>query len=737
MAARSRSVSPLLFPRTLATSLALIVLPAPSVVSAANDPAPAPAQAASTPPAALPGAQWVEKANKSVAVTPGTTDIAPTLFPALAAMETPPAGLESLDAAMLLSTKSKSWPAASAWAAAAPQKAALEALTKVTDPKKKSLLGLPYGAAGVDPAWVKAGLYVELPADNLLHPMKLRYRKHMERLFTLVNVEATRLAAEGKPDLAMSECIKWVRLAKILVERETARERTWAIRQIMLACERIRDIAHTNRDALTAEMCRNTADDLDERLLQARRIRLPLVDRFSAEQVIARTTIEKGNVDAGKFASTLARIAVGERPLTLFGEAAWYRNLAGGHAGWFDTQDQLSKVFNGWANRWNVENLHDPLLQLPSDYAKMDKAKFALLEITCKEVEQMQALRLELLTATAGTRVALGAAGYERKEKRWPPNVSAVAPTYVRKLDEDPYGYDERFKNLNAFKYRVPIRDDPKREREDPRPHTMSVGIGEAAPSPAASDPLALSFASALAGAIKTGDGSSLSAEDLDFAGMLKNIENAKKQVIRRAGEVSMTDSQLSAMADAMKLSGSAGNEANAEMIRNLYTAGLKSAGPAGEALLGRINDMMGMTLDEYLAVIVSVENAALKNTAVQDLRRNAMGGTKLTLDMVKKASIGAAEALTSDTALFTRYLETMSKLMDAPLGAAIRQSAGLANPSAAESRFDVTVTEADFLLYSVGPDKRDDQARSVGSGGSDILLWPPLISLRREHAGQ
>ncbi len=48
---------------------------------------------------------------------------------------------------------------------------------------------------------------------------------------------------------------------------------------------------------------------------------------------------------------------------------------------------------------------------------------------------------------------------------------------------------------------------------------------------------------------------------------------------------------------------------------------------------------------------------------------------------------------------------------------------------------FTALVDDKQFLLYSVGPNGVDDRARVVGTGGLDILMWPPILSLQREAA--
>lgn len=704
---------------------------------------PAGGSGAAAAPAAKPqGWAYVEKANAAVAITPGTEDIAPVLFPALAAMKPAPAGCDTVDSAMLLAKGGKGWDAAAGWAQGAEQQAVLKALTTITDTKKKYLLGIPYGTQGLDPAWVKAGLCVDLPASGLLQGARYRYRAGLDRLVMLVNVEATRLANEGKPDEALTKCVQWLRLARIIAEREGVRERRWGMNNLMLASERMRDIAYTFRDKLTSEMTRNAADDLDERLIGVRRIRLPLLEKLAAEQLVERVIIEKGEVDAPKFASTMARLSADQRALNLFGEAAWYRELAASHAGWFDTRDQLNKVFGGWANRWNVENLHDDLLQIPSDYLKMDKARFALLELTANEIEGLERLRLEVLTQLAGTRVALGVVGYERKEKRWPPNVNAIAPAYVRVLDTDPFGYDKRFKNLNAFYFKVPIRDDVKKEREEPKNHEMTVGVGEAgAPSspsapavPPAIDPELTAMVEPVLTLLRMG--AMVGAPDHSIGD----------------SDLANVDSMLAFMGEEVRLLHKSVRKAQsydaaAEMLNKTFKGQSTTAEQIAEGGYAKVAQMsmpddvqkkLGINFNAMRDAIVEGGKARETTAKMKEMFEAAKAGT-LTPALVEAGEIEGIDALVKSPS-FRVVSEEVRKLYTGPMGSKIREFEAKVAEALKEAKraaggsISVTVTPKDFLLWSVGPDSSDDQARDVGVGGSDVLLWPPILSLRREH---
>lgn len=66
-----------------------------------------------------------------------------------------------------------------------------------------------------------------------------------------------------------------------------------------------------------------------------------------------------------------------------------------------------------------------------------------------------------------------------------------------------------------------------------------------------------------------------------------------------------------------------------------------------------------------------------------------------------------------------------ITKKFDEKLQAALAQSSG---------GFIAFLDDTDFVVYSAGMNRDRDWARSVGQNGTDILVWPPLLTLLREN---
>jgi hypothetical protein len=47
---------------------------------------------------------------------------------------------------------------------------------------------------------------------------------------------------------------------------------------------------------------------------------------------------------------------------------------------------------------------------------------------------------------------------------------------------------------------------------------------------------------------------------------------------------------------------------------------------------------------------------------------------------------------------------------------------------------FEADIDDSTFVLFSVGPDGANNAARVVGEDGKDILYWPSILSLMRQH---
>lgn len=650
------------------------------------------------------GKTQLEAANKLVAAPPGNTSADPILFPAIAAMTPPPAVLTDWWTASLMTTSSPEWEEVAAWAAAEPQQKAIEALAKVADTKAKSLLTLPYTAKGVDPEWVKAGLVIETDADGVLAGAKFKYLEAMKPLVLLATVESERLAATGEGRKAGKLMLETLRLGRIVADRPGLAEKLMGIQLMHHAAERLRDLVYQHPDAFKIEDLKQGVIELDERIVNVMKIRLPEANRLAAEQLIEMTIEDRGEVDAGKLGATMSRLASSNRPLMRFSEAAKWKKVADVHAGWFDSQDQLKKLWGDWTTRWNLQDLHDPLLRKATDFQKMPKAKFAILDETLAGVDLMRDRRLRLLAEMSGTRASLAVVALSKRSRAMPPAVQAVIPDFARReYLTDPYAYDRRYRTLQQLEYFVPIRDQKFGPRELPRPHDVLVIIGEGEIAPAASGDLA---------GLVTNMGETLLAlrkivGDKSVSGV---AEALKGMTVTPRDRAIFTQMLLMMRQDV------ASGQNIAEIVKEEIMAT-----PTGQ--IRRIARELEVDPDSLKAYAAEVFSGLYNSQTIQNARQYLSSSTATVSDDVIKQVRDEFFAISFRQDTIDKYLKKTETSTEAP------------EMSGGRTAFIAKLDEKVFLLYSVGPDGQDNEARNVGADGDDILYWPPVISLYRENS--
>ncbi len=450
---------------------------------------PAVLAAVAFPGASLAQEDYVAQVNRLYAGVHPEKRSDTVLLPVLAKMEPPPAAVSRVEKAMLLPAGSSAWDAAAAWAGGAPQRAALEALDRITqeeDPAEAMAFGQPYGAEGAisgpeGPAIVRAGLYTELGDPPMLAAAKFQYLPALDHLGCLVNVEATRLAAGGKPGDAIDLMVDWLFFARQMSDRAFYAEARWGIISMGEALARLRDIAYVdNRSsrALTRDQLGGVLGRIrDQGYLRIDRLVFPRADRVAALQVIDKVFRPRGGPDQATFAPTMARLASTQRPLRLFSESARWEAAAARSANWFDQREELQRVYGDWESRWALRPF-DALLALQSQFERMDRARYAVLDAVLEDMSVLMNERDVVLTHLVGTRCALGLVAFHTVNGNFPRTLAGIRPEYIRDLGADPFNAAGRdVGRAPPLEFFVPIRDTRDRfgPRETPRPHEINV----------------------------------------------------------------------------------------------------------------------------------------------------------------------------------------------------------------------------------------------------------------------
>jgi hypothetical protein len=406
------------------------------------------------------------------------------LLPLLAKMERPPTDMDTLDRAVILPASDPAFAPAKAWATAAPQRAVLDGLARVTQERewrRAFAFGQAYGFEGVAPEIIAAGLYTDIGDPPTLGAARHGYLPAFDRVAILVNVEASRLVGEGKASDAIDVLTNWTYFCRSICDRQFFAEASWGLRHMAQALERIRDVAYVDSRASRTLDATRLLDQI-RRLsptdyLDLSRLQFPIADRAAAEQMLARVYVPRGRVDESVFAPAMARLGSSQHPLRLFSETARWRGAAAAQADWFVATEKVAGVYNDWQNRW-LFDWYDRRQSLRTAWSSVQDeiGSLAVLQATTPDLGQLATLRQIARLETSGTRTALAVLGASMEQRAFPPQLSAVRPRWVPQLDEDPYNPTLRDRGTRPpLEYFVPMRDTQTAERGERVPYEMDV----------------------------------------------------------------------------------------------------------------------------------------------------------------------------------------------------------------------------------------------------------------------
>ncbi len=615
------------------------------------------------------------------------------LFPALADLEAPPGALTDVRRAAMMATNHPSWGVVRGWAQGEAQVAALDAMREITEFQTPFLFSFPYGS-GASSEFADVGLSVTFGENNLLAMASFDYLDALDELAMLVHVEATRLAAAGEVGEALDLLVRLTRLGRITLDRVFAQEHYWGYGTMRLALERMRDIAYVFDESASVDDYADAVAELDPRDMALDRLEIPLGEKHAALQMIVETIEFRGEPNPDSFAPTLARMSAAERELRLFSQAARWDAIAENHKGWYETLDMLRGLYDDWLLRWKLSP-HESISEM-TEYQRMDKAYFAMLDEVIGDLEPLFAERLRLRLEAAGTRTALAVMAYHKRYDNWPSPLSAVRPRFIDEIDLDPFDPSESHK-VDYLQYFVPVRDFRKNERVDPDPYVIDIVSGGADEAEAA---LVQQFVAVLqeilVETINNMSDEDIAAQRIDelvriLAEKGANAENLDEhfdEILALSEEVEDVDDGA-AFYDAMRLAFSE-RGLPPEIVDRSRSTGDASEPESEEDREFTLQAFEGALSDERVSGVV---NAYRGEVSVDDQR--------------------------------VVLLVLVQSLMRQGILETVGGEGG---------GFSVTLDDSTFVLYSLGSDGARNWAKTVGPGGADVLMWPPMMSLQRDR---
>ena len=315
------------------------------------------------------------------------------------------------------------------------------------------VLGEPYGDVIGEASWKAKGL-LALPGTTD-GEAAFPYLRAVRGLAAYSVIEMQRLGAAGRYDDAFAVGIDGLRMLRQAAEQRTLLEKSVALELLCSALEAHRcfmaehlgrmPLAALQNAALTGYPYLKQGDR--DRLV---RLELPEGDRVVIEESLVTLFKADGTPNVDKFAERLGAMQAKDEPLSRFGAAARWTALAPGHGSLEASKQRLTDAYDDWWRRWRMRP-YDAMIDLPSDFSRMNPARYAVVTLMAGDLQRAFDLRLRAIAEINGTAIAAGLCGFwTDNAKQWPRDIGQVFPLYaVKKMDFDPYS-----KQYGTLEYR-------------------------------------------------------------------------------------------------------------------------------------------------------------------------------------------------------------------------------------------------------------------------------------------
>lgn len=670
-----------------------------------------------------PNADRLAQLNALIRVPSGVVDITGGLFEALSEMDEVPGQVYDY----FLTDDSAGWRTLHGWAKAPAQQRAMENVAALTEGDGPFLLGVRYG----ETTWAEQGLGVLLGDGAPLVEMEFTYLDAVEDLALAMSIEMWDRAEAGDAESVSELVLAWVRLARIILDRETIDEKEAGYTHVMTCMQRLRDVLYTHPTLYDVATYTALLKSLDNDELELDIVRLPRGARLVTLDLIEKTMVPEGGVDPTKFGLVMAESLTPEdRPLELFSITASMNKAGAIHAGWYETYDEMNKAIGDWFVRWETPDFHSPTLSGPSDFEKLPPTSYEIITGTLGPIQDLFDLRLDALTELFGTRTAMAVLSFKSRNNRFPPNIASVAPQFVSELDVDPWSVHPRFRrgseqNITRtrfeksipFQYLVPIRDQRWGPREEKVPYEItvsSIGYGgvaaQAETTPAATNeaPAEPLSPQATAEVVPDEEWAEWRRSQREIYNRFVNMPGMTEEMLFQT--ISISFSALESLPPERQDAAYAA-QSNASVNASLATG------------LIRPTDITSVELR-------LVDETSVTEQNFQDVYRRIAAQ----LNAVPGQVAWYREALSGGNATIEKILDVDRRVIEAALlrnaqGVEVDVPSGFAGLGTFTVAFDDTV----FLLWSVWDDQQNNAAREVGIFGTDYLIWPPLPTIARD----
>jgi hypothetical protein len=337
------------------------------------------------------------------------------------------------------------WPGMADWAKVKEWAAANAGMAKALVAAQSSVaFGMPYGRSSVPAGFVEKGVYIGIGDGLGVAVSDPAYLKPLAVIETFVAAEMYRLGEEKKFQESFELGLATLRFLRQVADQYLFEEKVAAMQGMCDMASIQRDVLQTYLDVVPAPVVKKfslqgyalvrAADG--ERL---RRLEMPEGDRILAEALMVQLFDAQGQSDRGKFADTMGALQARREPLSRFGAARRWNEIADVHGSLDATRARLTAIYDDWWRRWRVR-YYDPLLDNPTVISRTNKMRYAMVLEMVTDLDRVFALRQRLNAELNGTVLAFGLVAAYRDGGSWPAGLDRTYTQYtIKRFDFDPW----------------------------------------------------------------------------------------------------------------------------------------------------------------------------------------------------------------------------------------------------------------------------------------------------------
>lgn len=378
------------------------------------------------------------------------------IFDAFLKMTEPPMPLDEKFNLSTIHPKMPNWSAVAGWAES--NTAMADAIIKAWQ-SNTIVFGLPYGEENVPQNFRDAGLCVAIGLNESLRNNEFRYMYSIEVIEAYVAAEMYRLTEAGQFDRALSLALANKVLLRHLCDRDFLIEKIAFIDLLSESLSNLRDVMYLYQSKISPTWFTDISQ-IDIPFLNPDRSRLfmPEADRVLAEALIREVFDERtGKADPEKFATVFGGVQTADKPLTRFGAARRWTNIAAVHGSLDASLERLKLVYDDWWRRWRVEG-HDPILDIETQFEVTNPVRYAAVIYSMQNVEELFVKRDRLILEVNGTSLAAGLCGYRVQYETYPDKIEMSYAEFSRKgLNVDPHDFQLGLLQYTVLKSRKSI----------------------------------------------------------------------------------------------------------------------------------------------------------------------------------------------------------------------------------------------------------------------------------------